>query len=183
MSTASSPPCSAPSRRSSTSASRTGSPPPNSASTSPYATAAACSPAATGHPACIEAHHRRHRIDGGPTAEHNLDSFCLFHHHQVHEGGWTYKIIDSTTLEFYPPGGGPPIISKRRPLPPTRPQQTPPPRTHRPHPNTPQNIGTDDSRMRPTQRPGRECQIARRLGKSDISSVSRDGGTRSGRYQ
>ena len=41
---------------------------------------------------------------------------CVFHHHQVHEGGWTYKIIDADTLEFYPPAGGPPIPSKRRRL-------------------------------------------------------------------
>jgi hypothetical protein len=63
-----------------------------------------------------EAHHRRHHIDGGPTAEHNLELFCPFHHVQVHEGGWTYKIIDAETLEFYPPGGGPPLRSKRRGL-------------------------------------------------------------------
>src|SRR4051794_18288657 len=62
---------------------------------------------------CV-AHHRQHHIDGGPTAEHNLDLFCPFHHVQVHEGGWTYTIIDAETLEFYPPGGGPPLRSKRR---------------------------------------------------------------------
>jgi uncharacterized protein DUF222 len=61
-----------------------------------------------------DAHHREHWLDGGPTAEHNLDSFCIFHHHQVHEGGWNYKIIDAETLEFFPPGGGPPLRSKRR---------------------------------------------------------------------
>jgi hypothetical protein len=61
-------------------------------------------------------HHRIHHIDGGPTAEHNLDSFCSFHHHCVHEGGWTYKIIDAETLEFSPPAGGPPRTSKRRSL-------------------------------------------------------------------
>ena len=63
-----------------------------------------------------DAHHRRHWIDNGPTKEQNLDLFCIFHHHQVHEGGWTYTIIDSQTLHFYPPGGGPPLIGKRRPL-------------------------------------------------------------------
>ena len=65
-------------------------------------------------PSFTEAHHRWHHIDGGPTAEHNLDSFCLFHHHQVHEGGWTYTIIGANSLEFSPPGGGPPLRSKRR---------------------------------------------------------------------
>ncbi len=65
-------------------------------------------------PIGCDAHHRKHWLDGGPTAEHNLDSFCIFHHHQVHEGGWTYTIIDAETLEFHPPGGGPPLRSKRR---------------------------------------------------------------------
>ncbi len=62
---------------------------------------------------CV-AHHRQHHIDGGPTAEHNLDLFCPFHHVQVHEGGWTYQIIDADTLKFFPPAGGPALISKRR---------------------------------------------------------------------
>ncbi len=65
-------------------------------------------------PAGCEAHHRQHWIDGGPTTEKNLDSFCLFHHHLVHEGGWTYKIIDADTLLFSPPDGRPQIISKRK---------------------------------------------------------------------
>ncbi len=65
-------------------------------------------------PAGTEAHHRLHWIDGGPTAEQNLDSFCLFHHHLVHEGGWTYKIIDAGTLKFFPPDGGPALTGKRR---------------------------------------------------------------------
>ncbi len=67
-------------------------------------------------PACTEAHHRLHWIDGGPTTEQNLDSYCLFHHHLVHEGGWTYTIIDTNTLKFFPPDGGPPLTSKRRPF-------------------------------------------------------------------
>lgn len=67
-------------------------------------------------PKGCEAHHRKHWIDGGETAEHNLDSYCVFHHHQLHEGGWTYKLIGTDTLEFHPPGGGPPIRSKRRPF-------------------------------------------------------------------
>ena len=91
-------------------------------------------------PMGCEAHHRQQHIDGGPTAEHNLDLFCPFHHVQVHEGGWTYTIIDADTLEFYPPGGGPPLRSKRRRSS-ARLEQTPPPRTHRSHRKTPQNIG------------------------------------------
>ncbi len=67
-------------------------------------------------PAACEAHHRTHHIDGGPTKEKNLDSYCTFHHHLVHEGGWTYTIIDATTLHFFPPNGGPHLVGKRRPL-------------------------------------------------------------------
>ncbi len=67
-------------------------------------------------PGYRDAHHRVHHIDGGPTAEHNLELYCPFHHHCVHEGGWTYQLIDDKTLRFYPPGGGPPLIGKRRPL-------------------------------------------------------------------
>ncbi len=67
-------------------------------------------------PSACEAHHRQHSIDGGPTADWNLDLFCIFHHHLLHEGGWTYKIIDSMTIHLFPPGGGPPLVGKRRPL-------------------------------------------------------------------
>ncbi len=53
-------------------------------------------PACDRPPAGCEIHHRRHHIDGGPTKDPNLDMFCVFHHHQVHEGGWTYTIVDAT---------------------------------------------------------------------------------------
>jgi hypothetical protein len=59
-------------------------------------------------PSFTEAHHRKHYIDGGPTEQKNLDSFCPFHHHLVHEGGWSYRILDATTLQFTPPDGRPP---------------------------------------------------------------------------
>jgi hypothetical protein len=66
-------------------------------------------------PADCDAHHRKHWTKkGGETVDTNLELFCTFHHHLVHEGGWTYKIIDAQTLHFYPPDGGPARISKRR---------------------------------------------------------------------
>ena len=62
-----------------------------------------------------DAHHRRSWTKHhGKTDEENLDLFCTFHHHLVHEGGWTYQIIDHETLHFYPPNGRPVRISKRR---------------------------------------------------------------------
>jgi hypothetical protein len=66
-------------------------------------------------PADCDAHHRKHWTrDHGKTADTNLDLFCSFHHHLVHEGGWTYTIIDADTLHFHPPGDGPTRIGKRR---------------------------------------------------------------------
>jgi hypothetical protein len=66
-------------------------------------------------PADCDGHHRKHWTkNGGETVDTNLELFCEFHHHSVHEGRWTYKIIDATTLHFYPPDGGPLRISKRR---------------------------------------------------------------------
>ncbi|MCW2548721.1 MAG: endonuclease, partial [Mycobacterium sp.] len=63
---------------------------------------------------CDAHHHRSWTKHHGETDEENLDLFCTFHHHLVHEGRWTYKIIDHETLHFYPPDGGPVRISKRR---------------------------------------------------------------------
>ena len=91
-------------------------------------------------PMGCDAHHREHWLDGGPTAEHNLDSFCLFHHHQVHEGGWAYKIIDADTLDVLPTRRRAPTTKQTPRLPPARPQQTAETRTYRPHRKTPQNM-------------------------------------------
>jgi hypothetical protein len=66
-------------------------------------------------PADCDAHHRKHWTKyGGKTNRENLDLFCLFHHHLVHEGGWTYQVADAQTLHFQPPDGGPIRISRRR---------------------------------------------------------------------
>ena len=37
----------------------------------------------------LHAHHIVHWSHGGPTEEHNLVMLCEFHHHLVHEGGWS----------------------------------------------------------------------------------------------
>ena len=65
-------------------------------------------------PADCEGHHRKPWTEHGKTKDTNLELFCTFHHHLLHEGRWTYKIIDKQTLHFHPPDGGPPKISKRR---------------------------------------------------------------------
>ena len=83
-------------------------------------------------PVGCDAHHRIHHIDGGPTAEHNLDSFCVFHHHQVHEGGWTYEIIDAGHPRVLPTRRRPPNPQQTPQLPRPGPQPAPAPRTHHP---------------------------------------------------
>lgn len=40
----------------------------------------------------VEAHHRRHWLDGGPTALGNLVSLCRYHHRFVHSNHWTVEV-------------------------------------------------------------------------------------------
>jgi hypothetical protein len=37
----------------------------------------------------LEVHHIRHRAHGGQSVLPNLTLLCRFHHHRLHEGGWT----------------------------------------------------------------------------------------------
>ena len=48
----------------------------------------------------LHAHHIIHWANGGPTELDNLILVCHFHHHLVHEGGWT---INPTTRGFIQP--------------------------------------------------------------------------------
>ena len=41
------------------------------------------------HTAFLHAHHVEHWLHGGETRLENLVMLCTFHHHLVHEGGWT----------------------------------------------------------------------------------------------
>ncbi len=65
-----------------------------------------------------EAHHRRHWVKRGKTKEDELDLLCVFHHHLVHEGGWTMTVDDDAerTPWFHPPDGRPSIKGQRRPI-------------------------------------------------------------------
>lgn len=52
----------------------------------------------------LHAHHVIHWANGGPTELRNLISLCHFHHHSVHEGGWTImSTVDGWT--FFDPNG------------------------------------------------------------------------------
>ncbi len=42
----------------------------------------------------LHAHHIKHWSQGGDTNLENLVTLCHFHHHSVHEGGWTIKRIE-----------------------------------------------------------------------------------------
>jgi hypothetical protein len=49
-------------------------------------------------------HHLVHREHGGPHVDDNLVPLCPYHHHLVHEGGWT-TTGTATTLRFHRPDG------------------------------------------------------------------------------
>ena len=69
-------------------------------------------------PMMTEAHHRIDWIRGGKTKTDELESVCLFHHHLLHEGGWTLTLDNDPgrTPWFHPPHGGPPRKGQRRGL-------------------------------------------------------------------
>jgi Domain of unknown function (DUF222)/HNH endonuclease len=57
-----------------------------------------------GRPASwTDGHHVIHWRDGGPTALWNLLLLCRFHHHRVHEGGWTIRPLGEGDFRFEPP--------------------------------------------------------------------------------
>jgi hypothetical protein len=52
----------------------------------------------------VDVHHLRHRLHGGSNELPNLTVLCRFHHHRVHEGGWTSRRTDDG-LVFTAPDG------------------------------------------------------------------------------
>jgi hypothetical protein len=53
-----------------------------------------------------EAHHVRHRADGGRTSLTNLKDYCWWHHHVVlHELGWTLTVHPDGTSQVQSPDG------------------------------------------------------------------------------
>ena len=115
----SSPPSTAPTPKSWTSAAAPAPSPPGYAVSSSPVTADACSPAATGHrpgPKSITGCSGP-KTKAKPNPE-NLEMLCLHHHHKVHEGGWTITIghDQDRTPWFHPPDGRPPLKGQRRPM-------------------------------------------------------------------
>jgi hypothetical protein len=52
-----------------------------------------------------QAHHIKEWEHGGLTDLDNLVPLCSRHHHFVHEGGWTIKLLPDRTLEIFRPDG------------------------------------------------------------------------------
>ena len=74
-------------------------------------------PGCDARPAWCQVHHLIHWAREGRTEPCNLVLLCQFHHHLLHEGGWT-TTGDADELIFYPPdsqlpGGAPPRPAER----------------------------------------------------------------------
>ena len=52
-----------------------------------------------------QAHHINQWEHGGPTDLDNLVPLCSRHHHAVHEGQWTIKLLPDRTLRIFGPNG------------------------------------------------------------------------------
>ncbi len=50
-------------------------------------------------------HHIDHWEAGGPTNLDNLVPLCSRHHHRVHEGRWSVKLLPDRTLDIFTPNG------------------------------------------------------------------------------
>jgi hypothetical protein len=73
------------------------------------------------HRRFLHAHHLRHWLHGGAARMDNLVMLCTFHHHLVHEGGWTVTASMDGALVFHSPAGAalapaPPRQGVERPL-------------------------------------------------------------------
>jgi hypothetical protein len=57
------------------------------------------------HTRFLHGHHIQHWLHGGETSVTNLALLCTFHHHLVHEGGWTIARGEDGELAFTAPDG------------------------------------------------------------------------------
>jgi hypothetical protein len=57
------------------------------------------------HTRFLHGHHIRHWLHGGETSVDNVALLCTFHHHLVHEGGWTIARGADGELAFNSPAG------------------------------------------------------------------------------
>ncbi len=80
-------------------------------------------------PGWTNAHHLTHWVHGGPTDLDNLVLLCVYHHHQVHEGGYRISRSPDGQLSFAHPDGTPLTVSKHRYTHNPAPPAGPPPST------------------------------------------------------
>ena len=64
------------------------------------------------HTRFLHGHHIKHWLHGGETSVDNAILLCSFHHHLVHEGGWSVSRADGArnadgAFLFHPPHGQP----------------------------------------------------------------------------
>ena len=57
------------------------------------------------HDRFLHGHHIQHWLHGGETSVDNLVSLCTFHHHLVHEGGWSVARTLDGQIAFTAPDG------------------------------------------------------------------------------
>jgi hypothetical protein len=57
------------------------------------------------HTRFLHGHHIEHWLHGGETSLQNLQMLCTFHHHLVHEGGWTVTAGAEGAFAFRSPAG------------------------------------------------------------------------------
>ena len=57
------------------------------------------------HTRFLHGHHIEHWLHGGETSLENLVMLCTFHHHLVHEGGWTVTAGADGAFVFHSPAG------------------------------------------------------------------------------
>src|SRR5208283_4724356 len=57
------------------------------------------------HTAFLHGHHIQHWVHGGETSLANVVLLCTFHHHLVHEGGWTATSGTDGAFAFHSPAG------------------------------------------------------------------------------
>jgi len=63
-----------------------------------------CFPGCT-HDRFLHGHHIQHWLHGGETSVDNLALLCTFHHHLVHEGGWSVARTSDGQIAFTTPDG------------------------------------------------------------------------------
>ena len=67
----------------------------------------------------LKAHHIIHWVAFGPTEFWNLLLVCDFHHHLLHEGGWSVQGKPGIDLRFVAPSDEPPHVTRHRTSTPT----------------------------------------------------------------